>query len=53
MMSHWFLPDVSIAEMVLGDIGVGSSMCQLSALALQKSATPPLLALGAHVARML
>jgi len=53
MSSHWFLPDVSIAVMVLGDIGIGSLMCQFLASDLQKSVTLPLRVLGAHIARTL
>jgi len=31
MRIHWLFPDVRIADMVLGETGVGSSICQLSA----------------------
>jgi len=53
MRIHCWFPDVRIVDMVLGDTGVGSLICQLVASLLQKSVTPPLLALVAQVARTL
>jgi len=42
MRIHCWFPDVRIADMVLGETGVGSLICQLSASFCQKGMTPPL-----------